>query len=103
MLIGKTTSTASFILDGEARSFGSPWHGNGGQMSRQRPSSGGAARELVCQLRREGIIIRSPSVWGVAEKAPGAYKDVEAVVDGADHARLSRKVAKLEPIVCVKG
>jgi tRNA-splicing ligase RtcB len=39
----------------------------------------------------------------VAEEAPGAYKDVTAVVDAADDAGLSRKVAKLEPIVCVKG
>jgi tRNA-splicing ligase RtcB len=40
---------------------------------------------------------------GVAEEAPGAYKDVTAVVDAADHARISRKVARLEPLVCVKG
>ena len=40
---------------------------------------------------------------GVAEEAPGAYKDVGAVVDAADHAGLSRKIAKLEPIICIKG
>jgi tRNA-splicing ligase RtcB len=40
---------------------------------------------------------------GVAEEAPGAYKDVSAVVDAADHAGLSRKVARLGPLVCVKG
>lgn len=38
-----------------------------------------------------------------AEEAPGAYKDVSAVVGAADHAHLARKVAKLEPIICVKG
>jgi tRNA-splicing ligase RtcB len=40
---------------------------------------------------------------GVAEEAPEAYKDVTNVVDAADHARLSYKVARLEPLVCVKG
>ena len=40
---------------------------------------------------------------GVAEEAPGAYKDVEAVVDAAEGAGLARKVARLEPLVCVKG
>ena len=40
---------------------------------------------------------------GVAEEAPGAYKDVGEVVDAADEARLSCKVARLEPMVCVKG
>jgi len=39
----------------------------------------------------------------VAEEAPGAYKEVGAVVDAADRAGLSRKIARLEPMVCVKG
>ena len=54
------------------------------------------------RMRVPGII-RSPSPRGVAEEAPGAYKDVAAVVDAADHAGLSKKVARLEPLVCVKG
>ena len=40
---------------------------------------------------------------GVAEEAPQAYKDVTAVVDAADHASLARKVARLGPVVCIKG
>ena len=40
---------------------------------------------------------------GVAEEAPGAYKDVNAVVDLADKAALAHKVARLEPLICVKG
>jgi tRNA-splicing ligase RtcB len=39
----------------------------------------------------------------VAEEAPGAYKDVSAVIEAADHAGLARKVAKLKPLVCIKG
>jgi len=51
----------------------------------------------------DGILIRTPSLRDVAEEAPGAYKDVNAVVDAADEAKLARKVARLEPLVCVKG
>lgn len=40
---------------------------------------------------------------GVAEEAPGAYKDVTRVVDAAERAGSARKVARLEPRVCVKG
>jgi len=43
------------------------------------------------------------SYRGIAEEAPGAYKDVSAVVDAADRAGLARKVARLEPLICVKG
>jgi tRNA-splicing ligase RtcB len=40
---------------------------------------------------------------GVAEEAPGAYKDVGAVVLAAEHAGLARRVARLVPLVCIKG
>jgi len=107
VLIGGTMGTASYILAGapesETRSFGSSCHGAGRQMSRHQATKLWRGRELVDQLRRQGIIIRSPSLRGVAEEAPGAYKDVSAVVDAADRAGLSRKVARLEPILCVKG
>jgi tRNA-splicing ligase RtcB len=43
------------------------------------------------------------SMRGVAEEAPGAYKDVSAVVEAADQANLARKVAKLHPVICIKG
>jgi tRNA-splicing ligase RtcB len=107
VLIGGTMGTASYVLAGapesEARSFGSSCHGAGRQMSRHQATKQWRGCELVDQLRREGIIIRSPSMRGVAEEAPGAYKDVSAVVDAADHAGLSQKIARLEPILCVKG
>ena len=38
------------------------------------------------QLADRGILIRSPSMRGIAEEAPGAYKDVNAVVKVADQA-----------------
>jgi tRNA-splicing ligase RtcB len=57
----------------------------------------------VSSLAHRGILIRSPSFRGVAEEAPGAYKDVSEVVEAAHKAGLSRKVAKLAPLVCIKG
>jgi tRNA-splicing ligase RtcB (3'-phosphate/5'-hydroxy nucleic acid ligase) len=40
---------------------------------------------------------------GVAEEAPAAYKDVSRVVEAAERAGLARIVARLAPVVCVKG
>lgn len=40
---------------------------------------------------------------GVAEEAPGAYKDAGVVVEAAEHAGLARRVARLVPVICVKG
>ncbi len=107
VLIGGTMGTASYVLvgtrDGLARSFGSSCHGAGRSMSRHQAVKQWRGRQVIDELAARGILIRSPSPRGVAEEAPGAYKDVTAVVEAADRAGLSRKVARLEPLVCVKG
>jgi tRNA-splicing ligase RtcB (3'-phosphate/5'-hydroxy nucleic acid ligase) len=107
VLIGGTMGTASYVLvgtpDSEVRSFASSCHGAGRAMSRHAATRVWRGRQVIQQLAERGIVIRSPSPRGVAEEAPGAYKDVTAVVDAADAAGLSRKVARLEPLVCVKG
>jgi RNA-splicing ligase RtcB len=40
---------------------------------------------------------------GTAEEAPGACKDVTAVVNATEHAGLARIVARLSPLICIKG
>ncbi|MBI4487347.1 MAG: RtcB family protein [Acidobacteria bacterium] len=107
VLIGGTMGTASYILvgtvDSERLAFSSSCHGAGRAMSRHQALRTWKGRQVVDELAARGIIVRSPSSRGIAEEAPGAYKDVGAVVDAADAAGLSRKVAKLVPVVCVKG
>ena len=107
VLVGGSMGTCSYVLVGTResmeRSFGSSCHGAGRSMSRHEALKKWHGRELVRQLAEQGILIRTPSYRGVAEEAPGAYKDVSAVVDAADQAGLSRKVARLVPLACVKG
>ncbi len=107
VLIGGTMGTASYVLVGTKESmslaFGSACHGAGRSMSRHQASRKWQGREVVRELAARGILIRSPSSRGVAEEAPGAYKDVSEVVEAAERAKLARKVARLEPLICVKG
>jgi tRNA-splicing ligase RtcB len=107
VLIGGSMGTASYVLagaaGGEALAFSSACHGAGRSMSRHEATRRWQGRELVHELAGRGVFIRSPSMRGVAEEAPGAYKPVESVVDAAEHAGLARKVARLEPLICVKG
>ena len=99
--------TASHILAGspqsESLSYASACHGAGRSMSRRQAYKTWHGRQLIDELAQRGIIVRSPSSRGVAEEAPGAYKDVNAVVEAAHEAGLARKVAKLVPLVCIKG
>ncbi len=107
VLIGGSMGTSSYVLAGtkssEQLAFSSACHGAGRAMSRHQASRTWKGRQLVDELAGRGILIRSPSMRGVAEEAPGAYKDVTAVVDVAQAAGLAHKVAQLVPLVCVKG
>ena len=105
VLIGGSMGTASYILTGmtSGLAFDSSCHGAGRAMSRRAAKKLWQGKTLVAELAAKGILIRSPSFRGVAEEAPGAYKDVGDVVTAADHAGLSRTVAKLHPLICVKG
>lgn len=107
VLIGGSMGTGSYVLAGEATgealALSSACHGAGRAMSRHQAMKTWHGRQVVDELAARGILIRSPSSRGVAEEAPGAYKDVSAVVDAAQAAGLARKVARLEPLVCVKG
>ncbi len=107
VLIGGSMGSASYILAGaennDQRSFSSACHGAGRAMSRHAATRRWRGRAVVDELAGRGIIIRSPGYRGVAEEAPGAYKDVAAVVEAAELAGLANKVARLEPLICIKG
>lgn len=107
VLIGGSMGTASWILAGaagtEERAFGSACHGAGRAMSRNAALRRWHGRDVVDELAAKGILIRSPSFRGVAEEAPLAYKDVAEVVETADRAGLARRVARLRPLICIKG
>ena len=99
--------TGSYVLAGtkesEALAFSSACHGAGRAMSRHQALKTWQGRKVVEDLAARGILVKSPSMRGVAEEAPEAYKDVSAVVDAAHAAGLARKVARVEPLVCIKG
>jgi tRNA-splicing ligase RtcB (3'-phosphate/5'-hydroxy nucleic acid ligase) len=105
VIIGGSMGTSSYILAGlgSDRAFASACHGAGRSMSRHQATRRWQGRDVIDELAGRGILIRSPSLRGVAEEAPGAYKDVNAVVDAAETAGLAKKIVRLEPMVCIKG
>jgi tRNA-splicing ligase RtcB len=107
VLIGGTMGTFSYILAGMEESeelcFSSCSHGAGRAMSRTQATKKWSGREVVRNLSQKGIIIKSASFRGIAEEAPGAYKDVVSVADATEKAHLAKRVAKLAPLICVKG
>lgn len=107
VLVGGTMGTYSYILRGTLEAmhetFGSALHGAGRSMSRRQASKQFRADRLTRDLAERGIVIRGHSRKGLAEEAPGAYKDVQDVVDVMHEAGIIRKVARVQPLICVKG
>jgi len=107
VLIGGTMGTASYILAGTNEShrlsFSSACHGAGRRMSRSQAAKQWQGRDVITRLALRNIIIRSCSPRGVAEEAPGAYKDVSEVVEATVKSNLARKIAKVIPLICIKG
>jgi len=99
--------TASYVLvgtdDAMDASFGSSCHGAGRTMSRtaaKKKIHGGTLRR---ELEERGIQVRAGSLAGLAEEAPEAYKDIDAVVAVVHGAGLARIVARLRPLAVMKG
>lgn len=85
------------------RSWGSSCHGAGRTMSRSRAKHEIRGEVLRRELEGRGIKVRAGSMSGLAEEAPAAYKDVDAVVETVAAAGIARKVARLRPLAVVKG
>lgn len=107
VIIGGSMGTSSYVLVGtteaEKNSLSSACHGAGRAMSRHEAIKKWKGKKLIQDLAQQGILIRSASFKGVAEEAPLAYKDVDLVIDSAHFAGLAKKVARLAPMVCIKG
>jgi tRNA-splicing ligase RtcB (3'-phosphate/5'-hydroxy nucleic acid ligase) len=105
VIIGGSMGTGSWVLAGLAGNpaFASASHGAGRAMSRKAALKHWRGRELINELAGRGILIRTISMRGAAEEAPGAYKDVDRVAEATEKAGLAKRVAFLRPKVCVKG
>ena len=99
--------TGSYVLAGTTQSercaFSSASHGAGRSMSRNQALKQWRGRQLIDELRGRGILIRTKSMRGAAEEAPGAYKDVDLVAEATERAGLAKRVASLKPKIGVKG
>lgn len=106
VLIPGSMGTASYILAGREQgreAWFSACHGAGRIMSRHEAMRRITGQEVINDLKSKGIIVKCQSFRGIAEEAPLAYKDIEAVVDVVHNAGLSKKVAKLKPLAVIKG
>jgi tRNA-splicing ligase RtcB (3'-phosphate/5'-hydroxy nucleic acid ligase) len=97
----------SFVLVGAQgsmeQSFGSCCHGAGRRQSRTAAKKSMSSRDLLNQLDARGVTVRVHSKNLLTEEAPQAYKDAQQVVNVVHNAGLAQLVARLKPVIVVKG
>lgn len=107
VMIPGTMGTASYILKGTEtameETFGSTAHGAGRKLSRAGAKREFSGDEVKSLLESKGITLKANSMPVVAEEAPGAYKDVDQVVNICHKAGISLLVGKMVPIGVAKG
>ncbi|HOD34764.1 MAG TPA: RtcB family protein [Syntrophales bacterium] len=107
VLIPGDMGTGSYVLAGTEKAmeetFGSTCHGAGRVMSRAQAIKAGKGRAIRKEMAERGVIVIATGKGTLAEEMPEAYKDIDEVVEAVHGAGISRKVARLKAVGCIKG
>jgi tRNA-splicing ligase RtcB len=107
VIIPGSMGTASYVLKGTPEamniSLGSSAHGAGRRLSRHKAIKFAGGRNVRESLKQNNILVFSHSERGLKEEIPEAYKDIDDVIDVTEGAGISQKVARLTPLVVIKG
>ncbi len=107
ILLPGSMGTASYVLVGTEvgmkTTFGSTAHGAGRVMSRHAALQKYRGEQVKKDLEAQNISLKSASWKGVAEEAPGVYKDVDEVVKVSHEVGIGKKVVRVKPMGVIKG
>ncbi len=107
VLIPGDMGCGSYVMAGTERAyqetFASTCHGAGRLLSRTQAMNQGKGRFVAKELASQGIIVLAGGKETLREEMPGAYKNLDLVADAVARAGISRQVARLRPLGCIKG
>jgi len=107
VILPGSMGSCSYVLrgteGGESASFSSSAHGAGRRLSRHQAVKLAAGEDVGGRLRRQGVLVFSLSAQGLREEIPEAYKEIDGVAAATVAAGISAKVARLRPLLVVKG
>ncbi len=107
VLIPGDMGTGSYVLAGTEKAFnetfGSTCHGAGRLMSRTQAMKASRGRSIARELADKGVVVMASGRETLREEIPEAYKNLDMVVDVVDQAGISKKVARLRSLGCIKG
>jgi len=107
VLIPGSMGSSSYVLRGTAAgarlTFASSAHGAGRRLSRHQAVKLAGEIDVRQRLEKSGTLVCSLSSQGLKEEIPEAYKDIDDVVRVTVTSGISEKVARLRPLLVVKG
>lgn len=107
VIIPGSMGTASYVLKGTPAAMettlGSSAHGAGRRMSRHQAVKFASNMNVAEEMKQKKVMVFSHSRRGLKEEIPEAYKEIDEVVRVTEGAGISEKVARLVPLVVVKG
>ncbi len=107
VLVPGDMGTSSYVMSGPSRgtnqAFGSSCHGAGRAMSRTEARKKIDGAKVKRELSEKGIAIYETHEKYLSEEAPDAYKDIDDVIRLTENAGLARPVARLRPLIVIKG
>ncbi len=104
VIIPGSMGTSSYVLTANPRveeTFYSVNHGAGRVMSRRAARKQITAKDLREQLGK--VLFYGEKEKNLLDEAPGAYKDINAVVETLSEINIVNKVARLFPVAVIKG
>ena len=102
-IVPGSMGTASYLMVGLAKNqetFFSINHGAGRLMSRRQAKKTIKENEFLKQMKN--IVFNKPFAV-ISDEAPGAYKNINEVIDTMVEAGLTKKIAQLTPLAVIKG
>lgn len=108
VLVPGDMGRASFVLVGTKgamdETFGSTCHGAGRLLSRAAAVKAARGRAIERELEDTyGVYVRATGRDSMKEEMPEAYKNAQDVVNVCHMAGISKMVARLRPLGCIKG
>ena len=107
IILPGSMGTASYLLVGTEKgmetTFGSTAHGADRVMSRHEATKKFNAEQVQKDLEADKISLKSASWRGVAEEAPGVYKDIDEVAQVSHEVGIGNKIVRLKPMGVIKG
>jgi tRNA-splicing ligase RtcB len=96
---------ASYIVKGlgNPESFCSCSHGAGRKMGRRKALATYSEKEVLTELKRQAVILETPSTKGIADESPFVYKDIDDVMAQQTDLAVIIPLLKLRTVAVVKG